>query len=80
MTAVRVRRLHAVSDAEIEGLADVLIDVVEGGASVSFMHPFTRDKAIAFWRGIAKDVEAGERAIVVAEDEGFRVGRLPIRP
>jgi GNAT superfamily N-acetyltransferase len=47
----------------------VLIDVVAGGASVSFMYPFTRDKAIAFWRGVAKGVEAGERAIVVAEDE-----------
>ena len=69
MTALKVRRLHTVSDAEIEGLADVLIDVVDGGASVSFMHPFTREKAIAFWRGIARGVEAGERAIVVAEDE-----------
>jgi GNAT superfamily N-acetyltransferase len=69
MTAFTVRRLHTVGDTEIEGLADVLIDVVEGGASVSFMHPFTRAKAIAFWRGVAKGVAAGERAIVVAEDE-----------
>ena len=69
MTGIRIRRLDIVSDAEVEGLADVLIDVVDGGASVSFMYPFTRDKAIAFWRGVAKGVEAGERAIVVAEDE-----------
>jgi GNAT superfamily N-acetyltransferase len=69
MTTFNVRRLHTVSDREIEGLADVLMDVVEGGASVSFMHPFTRDKAIAFWRGVAKGVAAGERAIVIAEDE-----------
>ena len=69
MTAFTVRRLHSVGEAEIEGLADGLMDVVEGGASVSFMHPFTRAKAIAFWRGVAKGVAAGERAIVVAEDE-----------
>jgi GNAT superfamily N-acetyltransferase len=69
MTAFTVRRLHTVTEAEIEGLADVLLDVVEGGASVSFMHPFSRAKAIAFWRGVAKGVAAGERAIVVAEDE-----------
>lgn len=69
MTTFTVRRLHTINDAEIDGLADVLMDVVEGGASVSFMHPFTRDTAIAFWRGVAKGVEAGERAIVVAEDE-----------
>ena len=35
------RRLHAVDDAQIDELADVLIDCVEGGASVSFMHPLT---------------------------------------
>jgi GNAT superfamily N-acetyltransferase len=69
MTAFNVRRLRTVTEAQIEGLADVLIDVVEGGASVSFMHPFTRDKAIAFWRGVAKGVEAGERALVIAEDD-----------
>ncbi len=69
MATVRVRRLHAVGDDQIEGLADVLLDVVEGGASVSFMHPFTRDKAIGFWRGVAAAVESGERAIVIAEDE-----------
>jgi len=66
---VTVRRLHAINEAEIAGLADVLLDVVNGGASVSFMHPFTRDKAMAFWRGVAAGVAAGERAIVVAEDE-----------
>jgi GNAT superfamily N-acetyltransferase len=69
MAAFAVRRLETVSDADIEGLADVLVDVVEGGASVSFMHPFPREKAIAFWRGIADGVAAGERVLVVAEDE-----------
>jgi hypothetical protein len=34
--------LDAVSDAQIERLADVLIDCVEGGASVSFMLPLSR--------------------------------------
>lgn len=69
MDTFTVRRLKTVSETEIAGLADVLMDVVEGGASVSFMHPFARDKAIAFWRGVAKGVDAGERAIVVAEDD-----------
>lgn len=69
MTSFTVRRLQTMSEADIEGLADVLLDVVEGGASVSFMYPFTRAKAIAFWRGVAAGVAAGERAIVIAEDE-----------
>ncbi len=63
-----LRRLHALGDAEIDGLADVLIDCVEGGASVSFMLPLTRDRALAFWRRVAEGVAAGERALLVAED------------
>jgi GNAT superfamily N-acetyltransferase len=63
-----LRRLHALTDDHIDGLADVLIDCVEGGASVSFMHPLTRGRAVAFWRRVAQGVAAGERAVVVAED------------
>jgi GNAT superfamily N-acetyltransferase len=63
-----VRRLREVDDAQIDALAGVLIDCVEGGASVSFMHPLTRDRAVAFWRRVAQGVAAGERALLVAED------------
>jgi len=63
-----LRRLHALDDAQIAGLADVLIDCVEGGASVSFMHPLPRDRAVAFWRRVAQGVAAGERALLIAED------------
>jgi GNAT superfamily N-acetyltransferase len=63
-----VRRLHALDDALIDELAGVLIDCVEGGASVSFMHPLTRDRAVAFWRRVAEDVAAGRRALLVADD------------
>jgi GNAT superfamily N-acetyltransferase len=63
-----IRRLATVDDAIIGGLADVLVDCVEGGASVSFMQPMTRDKAVAFWRRVADGVAKGERALLVAED------------
>jgi GNAT superfamily N-acetyltransferase len=63
-----LRRLHALDEAKIDGLADVLIDCVNGGASVSFMHPLTRDRAVAFWHRVAQGVAAGERALLVAED------------
>src|SRR5207247_9541344 len=62
------RRLHWLDDEQIDGLASVLIDCVEGGASVSFMHPLTRDRAVAFWRRVGHGVAAGERALLVAED------------
>ena len=63
-----VRRVHALDDAQIGELAGVLIDCVEGGASVSFMHPLSRERAVAFWRRVAQGVGAGERALLVAED------------
>jgi GNAT superfamily N-acetyltransferase len=63
-----LRRLHTIDDAQIDGLADLLIDCVEGGASVSFMLPLSRGRAIAFWRRVAQGVAAGERALLVAED------------
>jgi GNAT superfamily N-acetyltransferase len=63
-----LRRLHALAEAQIDELAELLIDCVEGGASVSFMHPLSRDRAVAFWRRVAQGVAAGERALLVAED------------
>ncbi len=64
----RLRRLDIVSDAQIDQLAGVLIDCVEGGASVSFMHPLAYERAAAFWRGVAQGVAAGERVLLAAED------------
>jgi GNAT superfamily N-acetyltransferase len=63
-----LRRLHTVEESQINELADVLIDCVEGGASVSFMHPLTRDRAVAFWRRVTQEVVAEKRALLVAED------------
>lgn len=64
----RLRRLTAPTEAELQALAAVLVDCVEGGASVSFMHPLSTDRALAFWRRVADGVQAGERALLVAED------------
>ncbi len=66
--AYSLRRLPTVDDGHIEGLATVLMDCVEGGASVSFMAPLTRERAITFWRGAAQGVAAGARVLLVAED------------
>jgi GNAT superfamily N-acetyltransferase len=64
-----VRRVTKLDDRQLGELADLLIDCVEGGASVSFMHPLTRDRSLAFWRRIAEGVHAGERALLIVEDE-----------
>jgi GNAT superfamily N-acetyltransferase len=64
-----VRRLETLSSREFGGLCDVLIDCVEGGASVSFMHPMTVAKAAEFWREVAASMARGERALLIAEDD-----------
>ena len=66
--AIRLRRLLAVDETQIAELAAVLVDCVEGGASVSFMRPLTNERAKGFWRMVAKDVDAGERALLITED------------
>lgn len=73
-----IRRLLAVDDAHLEALAGVLIDCVEGGASVSFMLPLSRERAMAFWRGVAGGVAAGHRALLVAEDAGGICGTVQL--
>jgi GNAT superfamily N-acetyltransferase len=75
---VAVRRLGAVSEAQVQGLARVLIDCVEGGASVSFMHPLSVERAEAFWRRVGDGVARGERALVIAEDEEGIVGTVQL--
>jgi GNAT superfamily N-acetyltransferase len=66
--AWKVRRVPALENRQIADLADVLIDCVAGGASVSFMQPLARDRAVAFWRSVADDVAADKRALLIAED------------
>lgn len=68
-TAATVRVLTAEQAyAARSALADILIDCVHGGASVSFMTPLTRDKAELFWTGVADGVISGGRRVLVAED------------
>jgi GNAT superfamily N-acetyltransferase len=77
--AVQIRCLETVGDREIQGLCDVLIDCVEGGASVSFMLPMTRAKAEAFWRAACASAARAERVILVAEESaGTIVGTVQV--
>jgi GNAT superfamily N-acetyltransferase len=56
------------ASAVLPALTDILLDCVEGGASVSFMAPLSRDKADAFWRGGLDAMARGERIVLVARD------------
>jgi GNAT superfamily N-acetyltransferase len=76
---VSVRRVGPNEAAAcVEALADVLVDCVEGGASVSFMWPLPRERALAFWRGVAEGVARGERVLLIAEDAEGIVGTVQL--
>jgi ribosomal protein S18 acetylase RimI-like enzyme len=75
---ITVRRVTTVTDAQIHELALVLIDCVEGGASVSFMLPLSLDKATTFWRHVAREVANNARALLIAEDSTVIVGTVQL--
>ncbi len=52
----------------LDELSAVLIDSVEGGASVGFLAPMTRAKAEPYWRSVIEGVAASGRRLLVAED------------
>ena len=78
-SGIQIRPLRTIGEREIEGLSDVLIDCVEGGASVSFMLPMSRGKAHGFWRAMGVSVARGERVVLAAEDAaGTIVGTVQV--
>jgi GNAT superfamily N-acetyltransferase len=79
MKSVQVRLLHQLGDRDIQQLSDVLIDCVEGGASVSFMLPMPHAKAEAYWRRTALSAERGKLRVFTAEDAaGMIIGTVQL--
>jgi ribosomal protein S18 acetylase RimI-like enzyme len=76
---VEIRRLDAAEvRAHLDGLAEVLADCVAGGASVSFMAPFSHANARAAFEDWAAEVEQGRRLILAAFDGGRLVGTVQV--
>jgi GNAT superfamily N-acetyltransferase len=73
-----IRRIPSLTEADIEGLAHVLVDCVAGGASVSFMSPLSIERACAFWRRVADRVARGDSALLVGEDAGGILGTVQL--
>jgi ribosomal protein S18 acetylase RimI-like enzyme len=64
-----VRRLEALAEPHLSQLADLTIDCVERGASIGFMLPLTKERALDFWSRVAKAIEQKRRLILIAEDD-----------
>lgn len=65
--------IQALSNTDIEvykdKLAELLLDGVNSGASISFVQPFDIEQASAFWsNSVLPNVVAGERVLFVAKE------------
>ena len=59
---IEVRRLRGTElEAQLDGLAGVLADCVAGGASVSYLAPFSHEQARAAFEAVAAEVEQVRR-------------------
>jgi GNAT superfamily N-acetyltransferase len=68
----------AAAKAALAELADVLADCVEGGASVSFMLPYSRDDAAKFFEKVIASVARDETVLVAAKVNGRIVGTVQL--
>jgi GNAT superfamily N-acetyltransferase len=63
---------------DIEQLADLLIDAVDGGASVGFMPPLLRAEALEYWRGVIDAMRQGSRILLAAVEGDLIQGSVQI--
>ena len=76
---VEIRTLDAAeARAQVDGLAAVLVDCVAGGASVSYMAPFSQEEARGVFEAVAMDVEQGRRLLLAAFADGLLVGTVQV--
>jgi ribosomal protein S18 acetylase RimI-like enzyme len=76
---IEIRRLGVGEvRTQLDGLAAVLVDCVEGGASVRYMAPFSHDDARSSFEAVAAEVEDGRRLLLAAFADGEIVGTVQV--
>jgi ribosomal protein S18 acetylase RimI-like enzyme len=76
---IEIRRLDVPElSTHLDALAAVLHDCVTGGASVSYMAPFSHEEAREAFEAWAGEVEQGGRLIVAAFDNGDLIGSVQV--
>ena len=78
-TSVEINCLAApIADAALDQLATVLVDCVDGGASVSFMAPFSQADGLNFFRKVAASVASGDTVLLAATIDDHIVGTVQL--
>ncbi len=65
--------------ADLDDLAQLLVDAIEGGAGVSFMRGLGLDEARAFWRQTLESADARAIFLAARDDSGI-VGTVQAHP
>jgi ribosomal protein S18 acetylase RimI-like enzyme len=68
----------ASSDETLSALADLLVETVASGGSVSFMHPLAPEAARAFWISSFASAERGERVVLGAFVDDVLAGTVTL--
>jgi len=66
-------------DSSVPRLAEILVDAVDSGAGVTFMHPLAQDVAEAFWTKQKADVGSGQTTLFVAGENGVIAGTVMLQ-
>ena len=62
----------------VEELAELIIEVVANGGSVSFMHPLSKKTAMAFWETSLASADRGERVVLGARENGKLISTVSL--
>lgn len=78
---VEVERLGLpAGEADVRGLAEVLMDAVASGAAVSFLAPLTLERAEGWWRETLAGAAKCGAVVLVARDGAGIAGTVQVQP
>ncbi|MCC7369157.1 MAG: GNAT family N-acetyltransferase [Chloroflexi bacterium] len=67
---IEIREANTLSQAEYDQLAELLVAVVDDGASIGFLPPLAPAEADAYWRGVL----GPNTVLLLAEEDGAIIG------
>jgi acetyltransferase len=74
---IQIRQLESPDRTQFLDLCELLIDAVEGGASVGFLGPLTMRTAADYWESVISELSSG-LGLFIAEEEDRIVGTVQV--
>jgi GNAT superfamily N-acetyltransferase len=77
---IAIRQVSQLSEADLAGLAALLADAVDDGASVGFIAPLASEEAAHYWQGVATAVGRGSKLLWLATAGDRIIGSVQLEP